>query len=962
MIELRDLFIRLSNKIISLRVLIPMLMLLSVLLLLGFVFGMNLQRETEFVYDEYQRRQMNTAVSMQADIERDVRLGLRERLQQSFSQLSLEPEIRVALLADERDRVIASTRLSLIGANLLQALQQLSPKGELQLSTREWAEEMSAEDKEVFSIKQTVHSEHNAILVVAPVRMDEPSTTFTRSKIGRLFIYTDVTVPLAREYFHIKNEMQRLLIGFISLALVIGFLLHRTVTRRVVKLLHAAEQVGQGKLKDITVADGPDEIGRLGAAFDGMVKKLAQSTEQIRKLSRAVEQSPNAIIISDAQGIIEYVNPHFCQASGYTSEEVIGQPMRLYQSGLTPDAAFDDLWRTINSGKIWNAEMLNKSKHGKLYWEALSISPVFDDQGVITHVLSQQIDITARKQVEEQIRLFEKVFANANEAIFISDANNHVVAVNPAFTEITGFTIEEVVGKTPPILASGPMGADFYPEMWSSIKATGKWQGEVLGRRKNGEIYADWLSISALVDESGSLTHYVALMSDISERKAVEERMTYLAQHDILTGLPNRMLFQDRLLQAINYAERQRSNVALLFMDLDRFKDVNDTLGHHVGDLLLQEVARRIRLCVRGSDTVSRQGGDEYVIMLPNLKEFDDIIQVVNKLIESIANPFELEGHSVHLTTSVGVSVYPQDGTDIETLIRNADTAMYQAKDSGRNGYRFFTQEMNHSIARRVGEESKLRRALNRNELRLFYQPQVDMSSGQIVAAEALVQWQHPEDGLTTTAEFIRIAEESGMMVSLGEWVLNEACQQNQQWRAMGLREISIAVKLASSQLHDRGLMEVILAALSRSGMPANALELEITESAMMKDPEQAIIMLNKISKLGVRISIDDFGTGYSSLSHLKKYPIDGLKIDQSFIRDVSIDNDDAVIVTAVIGMAKNLRLSVIAEGVETVEQFKFLKGLGCEKMQGQYFSKPLPANGFRVLLESSRKLNLTIA
>lgn len=950
MAEKRTKFDRVRNKVISLRVMIPLLDMAVMLLLLGYVFMHDRQRETEIVYDEYQASQMDMAIRLQSGIERDVRDGLRERLQQSFSELGVKPEVRVAMLADENNQIIASTRLPLIGTSLQQAAQQYS--------AQIWLMPLPAKDAAEMAIAQAVFKERNAILVIAPVRLDTPGGGLTHNKLGRLLIYTDLAVPLAKHRAHAGTQIRQLLIGFISLVLLVGILLHWTVTRRVLRLLRVAERVGDGKLDATSAVAGPDEIGRLGMAFDGMVQKMARSSAQIRKLSRAVEQSPNTIIITDSEGIIEYVNPHFSQISGYIPEEVIGKNMRKHKSGLTPVAVYEDLWRTIKSGQVWRGELLNKSKHGRLYWEELSISPVFDEQGNITHFLSQQIDITARKQVEEQIRLFEKVFANANEAILISDANNCIVATNPAFTEITGYTMEEVIGKTPHMLASGQMSAEFYESMWSSIKATGKWQGEVIDRRKNGEIYAEWLSISALLDDSGRLTHYVALMADISERKAAEERMTYLAQHDVLTGLPNRMLFHDRLQQAITYAERQQTSVALLFLDLDRFKDVNDTLGHHIGDLLLQEVTHRIRRCVRGSDTVSRQGGDEYVIMLPNLDDLGDIMQVVNKLIESIADPYELEGHTMHVTTSVGVSIYPQDGVNIETLIRNADTAMYQAKEAGRNGYRFFTQEMNNTIAKRVGLENKLRRALSRNELLLHYQPQVDLRNGQVVAAEALVRWQHPEDGLTSPAEFIRIAEESGMIVQLGEWVLNEACRQNQGWRAVGLREITMSVNLSPLQFYDRSLMETISAALARSGMPANALELEITESAMMKNSEQAIAMLNNISGLGIRISIDDFGTGYSSLSHLKKFPVDMLKIDRSFVRDLSIDSDDAAIVSAVISMAKSLGLHVIAEGVETVEQLLFLEKLDCDLIQGFYFSKPLTADEFGKLLESGRRLS----
>ncbi|MBI5431021.1 MAG: EAL domain-containing protein [Nitrosomonadales bacterium] len=949
MTEQRHISGQISQKVLSLRVLIPLLIVLIVLLMLVYVFGQQIQHEDDEVYSEYRAKQMEMAERLQANLERDMRMGFTERLQQSFSELSLRPEVLVALLADEQDRVIASSRLSLTGSNLMQAAQQFS--------AQPWLEALPTANAAKMTIQQTVYRERNAILVAAPVRLDAPGAALGHYKIGKLLIYTDVTAPLAAHRLYVRAQMQRLLISFTSLALLIGLLLHWTLTRRVVRLLHAAEHVGEGNLNVLTRIGGPDEIGRLGLAFDGMVRKMAQSSAQIRKLSLAVEQSPNSIIITDADGIIEYVNPHFCKVTEYAAEEVIGKSMRVHQSGQTPREVYEALWNTIKSGRVWRGELLNRSKHGRLYWEELCISPILDDRGGITHFLSEQIDITARKLAEEQIHLFEKVFANANEAILISDANNNILAVNPAFTEVTGYTPEEAIGKNPRIFASGLMDEDFYRNMWLALKTDGKWQGEVVDRRKDGEIYAEWLSISTLRDSAGKLTHYIALMSDISERKAAEERMAYLAQHDVLTGLPNRMVFQDRVQQAITYAGRQQTKVALLFMDLDRFKNVNDTLGHHVGDLLLQEVAQRILQCVRSSDTVSRQGGDEFVIMLPNLDDLGDIVQVVNKLIENVATPYELAGYTMHVTTSVGVSIYPQDGHDSETLLRNADTAMYQAKDAGRNRYRFFTQEMNNSIAKRVRLENMLRNALKNNELLLHYQPKVDLRSGEIVAVEALVRWQHPDDGLISPADFIPIAEETGMIVPLGEWVINEACRQTREWREMGLRDIVMAVNLSPLQFLARDLMWVIFAALTRNGLPGSALEFEITESAMMANPEKTTAMLQSMHELGARISIDDFGTGYSSLAHLKKFPIDVLKIDQSFVRDLSVDNDDAAIVKAVIGMAQSLSLNVIAEGVETTEQLRFLEELDCDEMQGYYFSKPLPADEFRKLMVSGRNL-----
>ena len=941
-----------SHKLFSLRVLVPLLFVPTFMIVLGIVYQQQMAREADEVYREYQTRQMDIAGDMQASIERDMRTGLWQPVQQHFSGLSLRPEVLVGLLVDEHDKVIASTRLSLIGNTLHQAVQKFS--------AQDWLYQFPEGKADEMLIQQAVYRERNAILIFAPVRLNTSDTGLVRGHIGKLLIYTDVTVPLAEHAVHIRLQITRLAIGLAGGALLVAFLLHWVVTRRLLKLLRAAERVSNDKLNTVSRVSGPDEIGRLGTVFDSMVQKMAQSSAQIRKLSRAVEQSPNSIIITNEKGIIEYVNPHFCKVSGYAPEEVIGKTMRMHQSGVTPKEVYDDLWQTIKSGKVWRGELLNKNKQGRMYWEDLSISPIFDEQGKITNFVSEQIEITARKLADEQVRLFEKVFANANEAILISDADNKIINVNPAFTEVTGYTREEVIGKNPRIFSSGLMDEKFYQEMWQALNTDGKWQGEVVDRRKDGEIYAEWLSISSLRDDKGRLTHYIALVTDISERKAAEERMNYLAQHDALTGMPNRILFQDRLQQAIAQAERQQCNVALLFMDLDRFKNVNDMLGHHAGDLLLQEVARRIRLCVRSSDTISRQGGDEFVIMLPNLDDLSDIVQVLDKLIESIASPYKLDNHSMHVTTSIGVSVYPQDGSNSETLLKNADMAMYQAKEAGRNSYRFFTQEMNNAIAKRIGLENKLRTALAKNELLLYYQPKVDLHSGEIVAAEALVRWQHPEDGLISPADFIPIAEESGMIVQLGKWVLNEACRQNQVWRKMGLREIVMAVNLSPLQFHDRDLINIIQSALLHSGMPAGALELEVTESATMKDPEQAVVVLNNISKSGVRISIDDFGTGYSSLSHLKRFPIDELKVDQSFVRDISVDMDDAAIVSAVIAMAKSLGLTVIAEGVETLEQVLFLKSLDCDKMQGFFFSMPLPADEFRMLIESGRKLNIS--
>jgi diguanylate cyclase (GGDEF)-like protein len=455
---------------------------------------------------------------------------------------------------------------------------------------------------------------------------------------------------------------------------------------------------------------------------------------------------------------------------------------------------------------------------------------------------------------------------------------------------------------------------------------------------------------------SGEISHYIAVFSDISERKAVEERVAYMAQHDFLTGLPNRLLLQDRLTQAIAHAKRKQGKLAVIFLDLDHFKNINDSLGHPVGDKLLQEVADRIKGAVRASDTVSRPGGDEFIIMLQDPGTADTIAMAAVKLLAAIAGSYLIDGSEIQVTTSIGISVFPDDGRDSDSLIKHADNAMYQAKGSGRNNYQFFTSEMNRRTLERISLRTKLSHALERQELSLHYQPQVDLQSGRIIGAEALLRWNQPVLGMVSPAQFIPIAEENGLIATIGEWVLREACRQNQEWRKLGLPEITVAANLSAVQFRQKNFGEMVMVIVNESGLTPSAFELEITESVVMHDAGAAIALLQQLKSFGLKLSMDDFGTGYSSLSYLKKFPINKLKIDQSFVRNIMIDSDDAVIASTIISMAQNLRLTVIAEGVETLEQLAFLRQQGCHEMQGYYFSKPLPAEKFACLLSESTK------
>ena len=742
-----------------------------------------------------------------------------------------------------------------------------------------------------------------------------------------------------------------LLLG--ALMLGVGLILHFLVTRRIARLVSAAERISTGELLGIENIGGIDEISRLGNSFNAMVRALTASSELVRKLSRAVEQAPVSTIITDLNGVIEYVNPQFVSTTGYSPAEVIGQPVSILKSGSTTAEAYAEMWQTIRAGETWRGEMQNKRKDGSLYWEQVLVSAVRNEQGEITHFLSVQEEITVRKERENRLELFARIFDGIHEAVMATDAQSHVVFVNPAFTGITGYAAAEVIGKTHSIMSASTADQTFYQEMRRSIDTKGHWQGEMADRRKDGQSYSAWLSISSMRNELGGTSHYIAVFSDISERKAVEERMAHMAQHDFLTDLPNRMLLQDHLEQAIIRAARERRKVAVLFLNLDRFKSINDTLGSLIGDKLLQEISRRISSAGRASDTVSRQGSDEFIILLIDMETVDDAALIATKLLQAVAGPYVIDGNEIEVTTSIGISLFPENGRDGDTLIKNADAAMQYAKESGRNNYQFFTGEMNRNAFERISVEKNLRHALERDEFCLHYQPQVDLRSGHIIGAEALIRWNHPSLGLVAPGQFIAIAEESGLIIPIGEWVLREACRQNMAWQKLGLPEIVMSVNLSVVQFRQKSLSEMIVSILSESGLDPASLELEITESVIMRNPDVAIVLLQQLKENGIKLSMDDFGTGYSSLSYLKRFPFSKLKIDQSFVRDLITDTDDAEIVSTIISMARNLKLKVIAEGVETAQQLNFLRQHECDEMQGYYFSRPVDADAFAKLLSS---------
>lgn len=561
-------------------------------------------------------------------------------------------------------------------------------------------------------------------------------------------------------------------------------------------------------------------------------------------------------------------------------------------------------------------------------------------------------EIKDRVQAEQQLLIYRKVFDHALEGIAITDPAGTILAVNQSFCAITGYNPKEVIGQNTRLLQSNRHDRSFYHQLWTSLLTTGRWSGEIWNRRKNGEVYPEILSISAICDENGAVSQYVAVFHDISEMKRQEERLVHQVHHDLLTGLPNRILANDRIEVSIAHVKRSGTKLAVLCLDLDNFKNINDSLGHAWGDKLLLQVANRLVGQVREEDTVARLGGDEFLILVAAVTSEETVIDLAGRLLSSFVAPFNVDGNDLFVTASIGFAFYPEDGHNAATLIKHADIALYQAKKRGKNSYCRFTADLSERITYLHQLEHQLRQAIARREFTVFFQPKVDALSGSITGAEALVRWQKEDGSLISPADFIPLAEETGLIVPLGEQVLEQACQTLAALNGLGRTDLSISVNLSPLQFVQTNLVERILAILAQYEVPPAQLELEITETAMMTNLAKTVDTLNQLAATGIAIALDDFGTGYSSLSYLKRFPIHTLKIDRAFIRDLTVDPSDAQLVETIILMAHNLGIGVVAEGVESEAQLDWLKGRGCEQIQGYIFSKPLPRDAFMGMCE----------
>lgn len=689
---------------------------------------------------------------------------------------------------------------------------------------------------------------------------------------------------------------------------------------------------------DVTVMDDP----ALRRANDTVI--TSHSTDY----RAVIEASRDGFWLLDTSGLILDVNDTYAQLSGFSKAELIG--MHFSQLATADHEITAMRLRHIMRGEDHLCETQHRRKDGSV-WDAEVVTRYSHDSGGQFYVFIR--DISERLRVQQQLHLTAEVFENANEAIVITDADNTILRVNKSYCDVTGYSEEEVIGKTPSVLQSGRHDEDFYQQMWQSLREKGNWVGEIWDKRKNGEIYPKWLSITAVHNRQGQLTNYVGTFSDISVLKGIESELKKLAYYDALTGLPNRTLFKERLQEELNRCQRFNCNCSVLFIDLDRFKLINDTMGHASGDELLIEVSRRIRNSLRTTDTFARMGGDEFTLLLPNIPNADAVAHVAQNIIELLNEPVLLNGEEIRVGCSIGIAIYPDDGDNLETLTRHADTAMYVAKANGRGQYHFFSANMDQIAHEHLRLESELHHALERGEFFLQFQPQVDARTEKVVRCEALIRWQHPERGIVSPALFIPIAEDSDLILQIGEFVIRDACRQISEWRANGVDVPPVAINLSARQFRQSDLVFNILNILNEYQLGVDAIEFEITESVAMENAASTMHRLSMLAGEGFSLAIDDFGTGYSSLSYLKTYPVNKLKLDRSFVMDIPDDTNDAAISSAVIRMAHSLGMEVIAEGVETIEQVAFLLEEECTIMQGYHFSKPLAAEDYILFLQN---------
>ncbi|MDP1774793.1 MAG: EAL domain-containing protein [Methylobacter sp.] len=763
---------------------------------------------------------------------------------------------------------------------------------------------------------------------------------------------------------------------FACSAWLIATMLGRSMTRPLSALTDMAQALSKGDFTQRFHSTNFQEIAELSRLFNSMsgqlninlnrlkaseqelekkvVERSAEVQQRLSKYHSVIQNTGEGFWQVDREGRLLEVNPAYALLSGYSEQELIGMRITDLDALESPEETDGRIRKIMRQGTD-TFETRHRRKDGRVWDVEVNVSFISEEGGYFVCFFR---DITERKRIKQELRIAATSFETL-EGIIITDANEVIVRVNRAFTQITGYTPEEAIGNKPSILKSGRHDQEFYRAMRRALKSKGQWEGEIWDRHKDGHIYPKWLAITAVRDNTGCITHYVANFTDITERKASEEKITSLAFYDTLTELANRRLLTERLERAIAIHMRTGNHGALLFLDLDNFKLLNDTQGHGVGDELLIEVAHRLKACVRETDAVARLGGDEFVVLLEELDAARDsaavkVKTVAEKIVSALAEPYVLSNVVHNSSSSLGIVLFSNSVTTAETVLAQADTAMYAAKKSGKNAFRFFDPAMQQELEHRVKFESALRQAINKDQLKLFYQPQVD-NHKQLIGVEALIRWHHPEFGLILPDQFIPLAEETGIILVIGRWVLETACAQLKAWRNLtSTRNLSIAVNVSGKQFYQPGFVDEVREIMAQYAIQPSQLKLELTESMVLKEMDVAIAKMLELKAIGVILSMDDFGTGYSSLSYLKNLPFDQIKIDKSFVDGIKENSNDSYIISSVFALGKFMGINVVAEGVEDFEQDELLKSMGCTVFQGYLFGKPVPVE------ELESQLNMT--
>ncbi|MFV1992948.1 MAG: EAL domain-containing protein [Acidiferrobacterales bacterium] len=713
-----------------------------------------------------------------------------------------------------------------------------------------------------------------------------------------------------------------------------------------------------GEGEPVLNANG-EMVRRIGTVKDITDIKLAEEALRHEKnfVSAILQTANSLLVVMDNNGRIIRFNRACEQLTGYSFNDVSGKFLwesLLEEKDIEPiKKIFKNLNHSTFPGNTKNCWL---SKDGKKHMIEWSNSVISSDGNRVSFVVALGNDITERMLVEAERDKHARALDQSADSVMITDHRGVIEYVNPAYEKATGYSREELIGQTPSIVKSGKHDKKFYKRLWDTILAGEVFSDVLINLAKDGYLYYEEKTITPLLDSNGKVTSFVSTGKDITERMETQERMYYLAHHDVLTDLPNRILFLERLGHVLKVLDRREQTCAVLFLDLDRFKNINDTHGHDTGDRLLQSVSERLKESVREGDTVARLGGDEFTVLLEDVYGADDVVPIARKILNALSIPFHISGHELFSSASIGISIYPDDGADPKTLLKNADNAMYRAKDQGRNTYQFYSAEMGAKVREYLSLETSLRHALERNELELFYQPQVNLETGTIFGAEALLRWRHPEKGIISPNAFIPLLEDTGLIIPVGSWVIKQACDQLMRWSKNGITLERMSINLSGRQFDDRNFIDTTLGIIEECGVNTGRLEFEITESLLLHKDQYTVDVLEQLNQSGVRLAIDDFGTGYSSLSYLKRFPINTLKIDQSFVNDVISDPGDAEIVKAILAMAKSLNLDVIAEGVETKSQEKFLRNAGCSNVQGYLYAKPCLAADFSTIYNTRKQ------